>query len=113
MSIRREPTAEQKRRMKELMAVEATPEAMASNRKHVQNLRQNKARQTLAKQALELLRQEKERQSISLAQLEERCGITRGNLSKLWNDPEPNATLATIERIAAAMGVRVSVVLSK
>lgn len=112
MSIRREPTPEQKKRMKELIAQESTPEAMAANRAQAAAMRAVK-KQSLARQTLDLLLAEKERQAVSLATLEERCGITRGNLSKLWNDPDANATLATIERIAAAMGVKVCVTLTK
>ena len=113
MSTRRESTSEQKRRMKKLVAIESTPEAISANRAKVQKIRQhlNTAQQTLAQQALALLLAEKDRQEMSLGDLEERCGITRSNLSKLWNDPEPNATLATIERIADAMGVKVSIAL--
>ena len=112
MSIRREPNEAQKKRMREAIAQESKPEVMAATRAQVAAMRAAKA-QTLAQQTLALLLAEKERQSVSLATLEERCGITRGNISKLLNDPEPNATLATIERIAAAMGVKVCVTLSK
>ena len=112
MSKRREPTPEQKKRMKELISQESRPEVIAANRAQVAQLRAGK-NETLAKQTLASLLEEKARQQISLAQLEERCGIARGNLSKLWNDPDPNATLATVERIAVAMGVKVLVSLSK
>ena len=112
MSIRREPNEAQKKRMREAIAQESKPEVMAALLvQQAAAMRAAKA-QTLAQQTLALLLAEKERQSVSLA-TQERCGITRGNISKLLNDPEPNATLATIERIAAAMGVKVCVTLSK
>ncbi len=98
--------------MKQLIAQESRPETIAANRAQITQLRAAK-NETLAKQTLALLLEEKDRQQISLAQLEERCGIARGNLSKLWNNPDPNATLATVERVAVAMGVRVLVSLSK
>ena len=41
MSTRREPTAEQKRRMKKLIAIESAPEAISANRAKVQKIRQN------------------------------------------------------------------------
>jgi DNA-binding Xre family transcriptional regulator len=44
------------------------------------------------------------KQDISLRELETRTGITAGNLSRIWNDPDPNITFKTLERIAAAMG---------
>ena len=111
-SKRREPTPDQKQQIKKLIAIEANPEVMAATHAQVAQLRAAK-QLSLARRTLTLLLEEKERQSVSLAQLEERSGITRGNLSKLWNDPDPNATLATIERIADAMGVKVCVTLSK
>ena len=112
MSIRRKPTEAQKKRIREAIAEESKPDVMAATRAQVAAMRAAK-KQTLARQALDLLLAEKERQSVSLAQLKQRCGIARGNLSKLWNDPDPNATLATIERIAEAMGVKVCLTLTR
>jgi len=42
MSKRREPTAEQKKRMKELIVQESRPEVMAANRAQIAQLRAGK-----------------------------------------------------------------------
>lgn len=53
---------------------------------------------------LALLKQERERQKLTLAQLEERTGISQAALSRLENGKSPNPTIDTIYRIAAALG---------
>jgi DNA-binding Xre family transcriptional regulator len=55
-------------------------------------------------QALQLLRDERERQGLSLSDLQERTGIDRGALSRLENAKDPNPTVATLQRYAAALG---------
>jgi DNA-binding Xre family transcriptional regulator len=58
----------------------------------------------LLKQVLQLLKKERERQGLSLADMNERTGIDRGSLSKLENDEDPNVTMNTLLRYAEAIG---------
>jgi DNA-binding XRE family transcriptional regulator len=56
------------------------------------------------KDALKLLKAERERLGLSLAQVAERTGIERPNLSRLENEAESNPTIATLIRYADALG---------
>ena len=50
------------------------------------------------------LRQERERQELTLANVSERCGIEKGALSKLENGQNPNPTFETLQRYARSLG---------
>ena len=65
------------------------------------------------RQALAALRAERERQGLSLADINERTGIDRAALSRLENNEDANPTLATLERYAEAVGKQMIVLLSK
>jgi DNA-binding phage protein len=69
------------------------------------------ARATL-QDALKLLKAEREKMGLSLADIAERTGIERPNLSRLENEPEANPTVATLSRYADALGKRLMIVLS-
>ena len=58
----------------------------------------------LLRQVLVALSDERQRQGLSLADLNERSGIDRGTLSKLENDGDPNVTMNTLLRYAEALG---------
>lgn len=58
--------------------------------------------------AMQLLKREREARGLSLSAVAEASGIDKGRLSKLENDPFPNPTLATLIRIADAIGVRLT-----
>ena len=58
----------------------------------------------LLHQLLALLKQERERQKLTLAQLEERTGISQAALSRLENGRAANPTVDTIYRISTALG---------
>ncbi len=58
----------------------------------------------LLKQVLLALKQERERQGLSLDDLNERTGIDRGVLSRLEIDQDPDITMETLLRYAGAMG---------
>jgi len=60
----------------------------------------------------ELLKAERIAQGLSLADLRDRTGMARPALSRLENDLTANPTLATLNRYAAALGKKVTVVLS-
>ena len=62
---------------------------------------------------LQTLLDEKERQQLSLADLEAKTGIGRSNLSRLWNQSEPGVTLETVERIAAALNLQLTLIPQK
>ena len=56
---------------------------------------------------LRALRQERERQHLTLAQLSERTGYDAAVLSRLFTGRQANTTLATVGRIANALGKQV------
>ncbi|MEX2317899.1 MAG: helix-turn-helix transcriptional regulator [Pirellulales bacterium] len=58
----------------------------------------------LLKRVLHALKQERERQGLSLADVNERTGIDRSSLSKIENDQDPNVTMNTLLRYADAIG---------
>lgn len=58
----------------------------------------------LLHQVLALLRHERERQQLTLADLEERTGISQAALSRLETGKAANPTIDTICRISAAPG---------
>jgi DNA-binding phage protein len=63
-------------------------------------------------EAIELLKAERVRQGLSLADVQERTGMERPNLSRLENDAEANPTVATLSRYAEALGKKLVVSLS-
>lgn len=56
-----------------------------------------------------LLRAERERQGLSLADLQEATGIDRGTLCKMETGRHPNPTIGTLARCARALGKRIAV----
>jgi transcriptional regulator with XRE-family HTH domain len=60
-----------------------------------------------AQELLRALRQERERQQLTLAQLAERTGYDPAVLSRLFTGRQANTTLATLARIANALGKEV------
>lgn len=68
---------------------------------------------TPLRQVLGALRAERERQGLSLADINQRTGIDRAALSRLENNENPNPTLSTLERYAEAVGKQMVVVLSE
>ena len=62
------------------------------------------------REALQLLKAERLRLGLSLAEVGRRSGIGKSNLSRLENDPDPNPTVDTLLRYAEALGrdIRIS-----
>ena len=97
-------TAEQKRRHQQI-------------REQVQRDELRLTRDALGKEAelmalrsaMHILRREREARGLSLGDVAERSGIDKSRLSKLENDPRSNPTLATLTRIASAVGVKLSI----
>jgi ribosome-binding protein aMBF1 (putative translation factor) len=58
--------------------------------------------------ALASLRAERERQGLSLSDIQERTGIDRATISKLERGEIPNPTLGTLRTYASALGKRLS-----
>jgi DNA-binding Xre family transcriptional regulator len=89
--------AELERSKKVRAAIEQElPELMAKGQAIFE--RHERLQRTLA-----ALKAERERQGVSLAEMERRTGITKSALSRLENDPNPNPTVATLDRIANAL----------
>jgi DNA-binding XRE family transcriptional regulator len=61
---------------------------------------------------MQLLRAERIRQGLSLADLQARTGIARSALSRLETDPEANPTLTTVTRYAEALGKDLQILLA-
>ena len=59
------------------------------------------------------LKAERERQEMSLADVEVRTGIRRSVLSRLENDASSNPTIMTLQRYAVALGMSVRAQLTK
>lgn len=55
-------------------------------------------------EACRLLKAEREAQGISLAEVAEQTGMSRGAISRLENLVDPNPTISTLMRLAAALG---------
>lgn len=58
------------------------------------------------------LRTERERQGLTLADVEQRSGLRRSVLSRLESDQSRNPTLLTLQRYAAALGMTVRATLT-
>lgn len=67
---------------------------------------------TPLRHVLNALRAEREKQGLSLADINQRSGIDRAALSRLENNEDANPTLATLERYAEAVGKQMIVLLS-
>ncbi len=65
------------------------------------------------RQLLSALRAEREKQGLSLADVQERTGIDRAALSRLENNEDANPTMTTLERYAEALGRQMIVLLSE
>jgi DNA-binding XRE family transcriptional regulator len=61
---------------------------------------------------MQLLRAERTRQGLSLAELQSRTGIARSALSRLETDPDANPTLTTVTRYAEALGKDLQILLA-
>jgi len=105
MAIRRRaPTEAEKVRIRKAIAEESRPEVIAATREQVRKLlAEKKKRGTVAQRVIDLLRQQKDQQKLTLADLQERTGINSSNLSRLLNSDDANLTLDTVERLATAM----------
>ena len=66
------------------------------------------AKTNLVRQAIQMLRELREQQGLSLADMEKQTGMTRANLCRLEKEGR-NVQLRTLERYARALGCRVEI----
>ncbi len=109
--VYREATDEERRRHADVRKkiAEELPDIKRRARARLELL---KKEGTPLRQVLSALRAERERQGLSLADINERTGIDRAALSRLENNEEANPTLSTLERYAEAVGKQMVVLLS-
>jgi DNA-binding Xre family transcriptional regulator len=98
----RKPTDADKKKL--AVAITEEREGMKKNKDIGRKLQKQRAVDTAVTNALRAAGAIREELGLSLRQLEAKTGITAGNLSRMWNDPDPNVTVRTLERLAAAMG---------
>jgi ribosome-binding protein aMBF1 (putative translation factor) len=68
-----------------------------------------KAELTALEDAMAILVRERKARGLSLGDVAERSGIDKSRMSKLETDPRSNPTLATLTRIAFAIGVKLAI----
>ena len=109
--IRRELTADERKRVAaaRVEVDQDKPEILRRATRYKQEA--DAARATL-REALQMLKRERQSQGLSLADIQERTGIERPNLSRLENEAEANPTIATLTRYAEALGKRLMIVLA-
>ena len=98
----RKPTDADKKKL--AVAITEEREGMKKNKDIGRKLQKQRAVDTAVTNALRAAGAIREELGLSLGQLEAKTGITAGNLSRMWNEPDPNVTVRTLERLAAAMG---------
>ena len=107
---RREPTSAERERWEKAVQEESRPDVIAANKALGRKVLKKKQKQTAAaRQALDILAKLRADRGLSLRDLEKATGITRGNLSRLWNNPLPNVTVETLGRIAGALGAELEI----
>jgi len=94
------------RRVREIVEREDKPWIMAQL-KEMEAAR--KAAQVELQRTCELLKAERENQGLSLADMQAKTGISRAALCRLENLVEANPTIATLKRIAEALGKKLIV----
>lgn len=72
-----------------------------------------KARHERLRDIIQVLKAERQRLGLSLAEIGERSGIGKANVSRLENDQDPNPTMDTLLRYAEALGRAIYIALSE
>ena len=70
----------------------------------ITNARRHRYQLASLHEARKLLREEREAQGLSLADLAERTGLTRSALCRLETAPKYNPTVMTLQKVANALG---------
>jgi hypothetical protein len=107
------PLSPEKRRhlLETRAAAERDKEAIIARGREIK--RQREAATAALRETFQLLKQERQAQGVTLQELQDRTGIGRGALSRLENEPDPNPTIRTLQRIASALGQQVIVQLQE
>lgn len=101
--VRRDLTPEEERRWERAQrAAERDKEEIVAKGRRVKAAR-NRGKVEV-RDALKILKAERQAQGLSLSDLERTTGIGRAALSRLENEPEANPTVATLTRYAEALG---------
>ena len=103
-------TPEEQRKLDEARRVWRSPEYQAKLGQDIEMIREEfppKEAPPVVVEFLAKIRRERERQGLSLSDLERRTGIKSANLSKLETGKHFNPTIATMETLASALGMRV------
>jgi len=106
--IIREFTPAERKRWEQAVAEETTPEALAQARRLVRSVEQE---ESLLRDAVRMLRAERERQGLSLAQVAERSDMERSAVCRLETSTAPNPTVATLCAWAEALGKEIVIAL--
>lgn len=64
------------------------------------------------REAFRILKKERQAQGLSLADMQERTGMSRSAISRLENDESANPTLETLSRYAEALGKQLAIMLT-
>jgi DNA-binding Xre family transcriptional regulator len=83
--------------------------AAAEEEKAIPSNRNRLHHMVAIREILASLKAAREAAGLSLADMHERTGIARGNLSRMENQKGSSPTLATLERYATAVGCRLEV----
>lgn len=103
-SVRAPLTPEYRRRLRDGRAWVEEHKAELSRR-----ALDRKAELLVLERVVAALRHARHERGLSLATVAKRSGIDRSQLSRLENDPHPNPTLATLTRLARAIGVELTI----
>jgi predicted transcriptional regulator len=106
--IHRELTSEEKRRWNRACKdAETEKEAILAKGRRMKSAR-NRVN-VAVREAMKVLKRERQAQGLSLSDVEKRTGIGRAALSRLENETELNPTVVTLTRYAEALGKEVVV----
>lgn len=110
--IIRENSAKREAELKALRAqIEADKPALLAEGKA--KLQAAKAKRAELASIFASLKAEREKLGLSLTDMASRCGMAREVIYRLESQANPNPTIATIQRYADALGLKVSFVLKR
>src|SRR5262245_24475263 len=110
-NIRRQLTPEERTRVSEARRLIASEEPEIRRKAKEYKQAYQAGRATLV-DAMKMLKAEREKMGLSLADVADRTGMERPNLSRLENESEANPTIATLTRYAEALGKRLFIALA-
>lgn len=108
--IIREFTPAERERWERAVAEERAPQGRERAERTLRGLENGR---TALRNAFKLLRAERERQGLSLSDMQNRTDMDRSTLCALENAEEPNPTIGTLCRVAQALGLTIEISLHK